>query len=896
MEDLSQFEKRAQEAEELIKLLTKRIEQLETEKGLNSPKASTKKTALVFKSAKEAQDYAHKRFWLFSPTWQAQVVSNKVLIQLYPPLDEKQLEAFSKAKDKTVPDVFCRFDQYFSKQKDLLETSLFQVEETTVEPVQPKKENTTKNQAPVKVLGFPTKDKFIKPRGAQVLPIPGRRNIMITSALPYVNNIPHLGNIVGSVLSADVFARYCRLRGENCIYVCGTDEYGTATETKAVQEGLTPQQICDKYNKIHAQVYEWFDIEFDKFGRTSTPQQTEIAQNIFLELHKNGFILKDSMEQLFCDKCQKFLADRFVEGTCPLCGFPDARGDQCDGCGHLLNAVELVNPRCKLDGTTPVIKQTTHLFLDLPKLNDRLVKWIDEASVKGNWSSNSTQITHGWIKEGLKPRCITRDLKWGTPVPLEEFKEKVFYVWFDAPIGYISITATYSPEWEKWWKNPDQVSLYQFMGKDNIPFHTVIFPASLIGTNTKYTLLHHVSTTEYLNYEGQKFSKSRNIGVFGLDCIETGIPSEVWRYYLLSNRPESSDSSFNWDDFVAKNNNELIANLGNFVNRIVPFIAKNFNGIVPAASTLTSAEQSLIESVNQNLKLYNEALSQVSLREGLQIAMNVSRLGNGYLQAQKPWDLVLNDKERCGTVINVGINVARLVGSLLEPYMPGFNVKLLKQLNWERQFVPDTFSLDIPAGHKIGTPEILFKQIEEKKVAEWRQKYGGAKEDKPKDEDTFPLDIRGAEVLEVGDHPNDPNLYVVSLNLGNEKRQAVARLKSHYTKEELKGKQVLVLCNLPVADLKGVQSQCMILVAEGKKKKDGDAETRVLQPEKEDKSWPGTAVVPQNTSLQIKPNILLKEFQKVDLKFSKENKVVYKQKFVLAGITAQGIQGPAKVK
>jgi methionyl-tRNA synthetase len=316
-----------------------------------------------------------------------------------------------------------------------------------------------------------------------VLPVEGAQNILITSALPYVNNTPHLGNIIGCVLSADVYARYCRLSGRNTLYLCGTDEYGTATETKAIEEGISCQELCDKYNKLHDEIYKWFEIDFDIFGRTTTERHTKISQEIFKLVNSNGYFFTEGVNQLFCPKCERFLADRYVFGTCPSCGFIDARGDQCDGCGKLLNATELVNPRCKMDGNTPIEKESNHIFLDLPKLSEKVESFVNKSSVEGNWSNNSIAITNSWLNEGLKPRCITRDLKWGTPVPLDDevMKGKVLYVWFDAPIGYFSITANYTDEWEKWWKSPDKVKLYQFMGKDNVPFHTVIFPASLVN-------------------------------------------------------------------------------------------------------------------------------------------------------------------------------------------------------------------------------------------------------------------------------------------------------------------------------------------------------------------------------------------------------------------------------
>lgn len=322
--------------------------------------------------------------------------------------------------------------------------------------------------------------------------------------------------------------RYCKARNYNTLYICGTDEYGTATETKALEEHVTPQELCDKYNALHREIYEWFDIGFDHFGRTTTKLQTKIAQDIFLKLSQNDFLVENSVTQLFCKQHQGFLADRFVEGTCPKCGYEDARGDQCDACGQLLDPLELIDPRCKLDNHSPVKRDSKHIFLELDKLQLELEQWVKKSFDAGQWSRNGLSITENWLKQGLKKRCITRDLTWGTPVPLKGYEKKVLYVWFDACIGYLSITADYTTDWEKWWRAKEDVKLYQFMGKDNVPFHTVIFPGTQIGTkDDNWTMLHHLSTTEYLQYEGGKFSKSRGVGVFGNNARDTGVPSSV---------------------------------------------------------------------------------------------------------------------------------------------------------------------------------------------------------------------------------------------------------------------------------------------------------------------------------------------------------------------------------
>lgn len=524
-----------------------------------------------------------------------------------------------------------------------------------------------------------------------VLPKPNERNILITSALPYVNNVPHLGNIIGCVLSADIFARYSRMCGYNTLYVSGTDEYGTATETKALAENMTPKQICDKYFEIHNGIYRWFGIGFDYFGRTTTPEQTEIVQEIFLELNKQGFIEKQAVEQLLCQKCDRFLADRFVEGVCPHpgCGYEDARGDQCDGCGKLVNAVELVRPRCKVCNTSPVVRQSNQLFIDLPKIEPKLREWIETVDMM--WTNNARVITKAWLKEGLKSRCITRDLKWGIPVPLAGFESKVFYVWFDAPIGYMSITSRYTKEWRQWWqpKPETKVELFQFMAKDNVPFHSVMFPSTILGLNKGHTLVSRIMATEYLNYEDGKFSKSRGIGVFGNDAQDTGIEADVWRFYLAAARPEGQDSSFSWSDLAARNNSELLNNLGNFVNRALVFCEKNFDSTVGNV-TLNADDLILLALINREVKGYINSMEKSRFRDGIRHMLAVSRQGNLYMQTEQPWVQLKGTDElkaRAGSVISLTCNIACLLATMLFPFMPSTSRKLYSQLNVPGGFI-----------------------------------------------------------------------------------------------------------------------------------------------------------------------------------------------------------------
>nr|POE86487.1 methionine--trna ligase, cytoplasmic [Quercus suber] len=553
-----------------------------------------------------------------------------------------------------------------------------------------------------------------------VLPEPGQRNVLVTSALPYINNVPHLGNIIGSVLSADVFARYCR----------GTDEYGTTTEVRALEEKCSARELCDKYYKVHAAIYEWFNISFDIFGRTTTELQTEITQSIFLKLNQNGYLEERMTTQLYCETHRSFLADRFVEGECPSCGYADARGDQCDLCGRLLDSLELNNPRCKVDGSAPVTKDTKHIFLKLDKLQPEVDAFYREAAEAGGWTDNGKAITTAWLKEGLQPRSITRDIKWGTPVPLPGYEDKVIYSWFDACIGYVSITAAYTDEWEKWWRNPREVQLHQFLGKDNVVYHSVIFPASQVGTQEPWTKLHHLSTTDYLTYEGGKFSKSRGLGVFGDSAQKTGVPSDIWRYHLLSHRPEAGDTEFTWESFISSNNNVLLNNLGNYVSRVVKFVnSRHYNDIVPVWNADQDPSfETFKEEVNNHLRQYIQELDAVRLRAGLATVLRISQLGNAFFQASR-LDSNLHDQEpvKCAAVIGLAINLVHLLAAIAAPYMPDTAKAINAQLCVAPLPILDFWGANsIQSGHRIGKSAHLFSRIKAEKAQEWREMFGTA--------------------------------------------------------------------------------------------------------------------------------------------------------------------------
>jgi len=677
---------------------------------------------------------------------------------------------------------------------------------------------------------------------------------LVTSALPYVNNVPHLGNLI-QVLSADVFARFCRLRGYETLYICGTDEYGTATETKAQEEGVSPRALCDRYHALHEEIYKWFNISFDKFGRTSAPEQTEITQSIFLDLYRNGYITTQTVEQLYCDSCGRFLADRYVRGTCPHCGYDGARGDQCENCGKLLEPTDLKDPVCSTCGSTPHLKSTTHLYIDLPKILPKLEPWIQEASKKGFWSNNAVQMTQGWLRDGLKPRAITRDLKWGIPVPLAGYEDKVFYVWFDAPIGYISMTAGLAGEkgfdWKDWWQNPTEVELFQFIGKDNIPFHTVVFPSSLLGSGRNWTMLHHMSSTEYLNYESGKFSKSKGIGIFGNDVMDTGIPADVWRFYIFWNRPESSDFTFVWSDFRDKVNGELIGNLGNLVNRTLTFVSRYYGGIIPASEPDEAYWREVLALEGK----VTDALERAELRDAFHSIFEISDIANKKFQDGEPWKTRTSDPATAARLLSDLCYTLKDLSVLLHPYLPETAEKMVG-------FLGCTIGADglrwsslgeLRGLSAINPPQVLFAKLEEARVAELRDRYSGSQKDRSEktsgavaDRDTknaatppepasasesasapapyaeLPeeqrfeklIDLRVAKIVHIERHPKADKLYIETLDDGSgNERVIVSGLVPYYSEEALLGKHIVLVNNLKPATLRGVESKGMLLAA-----------------------------------------------------------------------------------
>ena len=706
------------------------------------------------------------------------------------------------------------------------------------------------------------------------------KKFLITSALPYVNAVPHLGNLIGSTLSADVFARYCRLLGRETLYICGSDEHGTATETKAREEGVTPKELCDKYYAIHKEIYDWFNISFDIFGRTSDKSHHKITQELFEKVLANGYIEEKTIVQPFSVSEQTFLADRFVEGTCPHCNYENARGDQCDNCGKLLDPKDLINPRSASDGSTPEFRETKHLFFALDKLQPVIEKWFTEQSVKGGWSQTANSITKSWLKEGLQGRAITRDLKWGIQVPQSAFEgrysDKVFYVWFDAPIGYISLTAQLTDDWKSWWQDPENTLLYQFIGKDNVPFHSIIFPATEIAAaennDETYTTVHHLNATEYLNYEHSKFSKSRGVGVFGDTARESGIPADVFRYVLLYHRPEGSDTQFTWKDVQERVNNELVANFGNLVNRTLTFVHRFFDGKVPDLDVSDPELKTFLDEYRAATTEYLNLLDKVKLRDALHQFMKLSALGNKFFQDAAPWKTRTEDPERAKRDLAVLVNIVTSLSFLIEPYLPSTAKEIRRQLgipNLQFEELDDCKLSSL----SIGEPTVLFKKIEDKEVEELRAKYGGATDKKEKQEkketkkdskqpskevtpiQTSDVDFVVGKITEIKKHEKADKLYVEQVDVGNGvTKQIVSGLVDYYSAEDMLGKHIIVINNLKPAKLRGEKSEGMVLAAETAEGIVG----LVLAPESE----PGTTF---NNSAP-KDAISFEEFHTLDLK------------------------------
>jgi methionyl-tRNA synthetase len=655
----------------------------------------------------------------------------------------------------------------------------------------------------------------------------------ITAALPYTNGPIHIGHLAGVYVPSDIYARYLRLQGKDVAFICGSDEHGVAISMKAKKEGITPQEVIDKYNAIIKKSFEDFGISFDNYSRTSATIHHETASAFFKKLYDNGDFIEEVTEQLYDAKAEQFLADRFVTGTCPKCENPEAYGDQCERCGSTLNATDLINPKSTITGETPIIKETKHWFLPLDRYQDFLQKWILEDHAK-DWKTNVLGQVKSWLDDGLKPRAVTRDLDWGIDVPVEGAEGKKLYVWFDAPIGYISATKEWAARegknWEDYWKKED-TKLVHFIGKDNIVFHCIIFPAMLKAEGS-FILPDNVPANEFLNLEGNKLSTSKNWAVWLHEyLIDFPEKQDVLRYALTANAPETKDNDFTWKDFQARNNNELAAVFGNFINRVVVLTNKYYNGIVPAPNELTEVDEQTLAELKAYPAVIASSLERYRFREAQVELMNVARLGNKYLADEEPWKMVKTNPERVQTQMYVALQIASALAILSEPFLPFTSQKLCKMLNielnhWNLEF--DQWNLT-KAGHQIGQAEILFAQIEDAEIQKQIDKLEATKKanimenqvvepQKPAAtfEDFSKLDLRVGTILEAEKMPKANKLLVLKVDTGIDVRTIVSGIAEHFSPEEVIGKRVTVLVNLAPRALRGVESQGMILMTNNK--------------------------------------------------------------------------------
>ena len=668
------------------------------------------------------------------------------------------------------------------------------------------------------------------------------KRYLVTSALPYANGPVHIGHLAGVYVPSDIYVRYLRQRGADVISVCGSDEHGVPITIKARKEGVTPQDIVDKYHNIIKSSFERLGMSFDIYSRTSSATHAKTASDFFRTLYDKGEFTEATSQQYYDEEAQTFLADRYITGTCPKCGNDRAYGDQCEKCGSTLNATDLIDPKSAVSGSKPVMRETKHWYLPLDKHEQMLREWILEGHKE--WKSNVYGQCKSWLDGGLQPRAVSRDLDWGIPVPVEGAEGKVLYVWFDAPIGYISATKDLTPDWEKYWKSED-TKMVHFIGKDNIVFHCIVFP-SMLKAHGGYILPENVPANEFLNLEGDKISTSRNWAVWLHEYLDEFPGKEdVLRYVLCANAPETKDNDFTWKDFQARNNNELVAILGNFVNRALVLTQKYYEGVVPAAGELTDYDRETLAEMPKIRKALEENIEGYRFREALKEAMNLARLGNKYLADTEPWKVVKTDPERVKTILNIALQITAELSIAIEPFMPFSAAKIIKMLNiekldWERLGDAEV----LPAGHVIGKAELLFEKIEDSVVEAQVAKLqatkaaneAAEKEAEPQKaecsfDDFQKMDIRVSTIVAAEKVAKTKKLLKLTVDTGIDTREIVSGIAEHFTPEELVGRQVLVLVNLAPRELKGTLSRGMVLMAE-----DADGKLVLLSPEKGVKS------------------------------------------------------------
>ena len=674
------------------------------------------------------------------------------------------------------------------------------------------------------------------------------KRYLITSALPYANGPVHIGHLAGVYVPSDIYTRYLRLKGHDVISVCGSDEHGVPITIKAKKEGITPQQVVDRYHEIIEKSFRRLGMSFDIYSRTSSPTHRVTASEFFRKLYDEGKFIEQTSEQFYDEEAKTFLADRYIVGTCPRCQNEKAYGDQCEKCGSTLSPDELINPKSAVSGAVPVKRETKHWYLPLDKYEGFLREWILEGHKE--WKSNVYGQCKSWLDLGLQPRAVSRDLDWGIPVPVEGADGKVLYVWFDAPIGYISATKDLTPDWEKYWKSED-TKMVHFIGKDNIVFHCIVFP-SMLKAHGDYILPENVPANEFLNLEGDKISTSQNWAVWLHEYLDEFPGKEdVLRYVLCANAPETKDNDFTWKDFQARNNSELVAVLGNFVNRALVLTKKYYDGVIPERGELTEYDEATIEELQKIKASLERNIEHYHFREALKDAMAYSRIGNKYLADTEPWKVVKTDPERVKTILNIALQITANTAIAIEPFMPFSAEKMLKMLAVDKFGWEQLGSMELlAAGHTIGDAELLFEKIEDDVIQAQLDKLEASRKAKlaaeaaqniteQKAEVTFDdfqkMDIRVSTILEAEKVAKTKKLLKLTIDTGIDKRTIVSGIAEYYTPEQLVGRQVLVLANLAPREIKGIESRGMILMAE-------DALGRLVLVQPEDKTMSGAMI------------------------------------------------------
>lgn len=655
-----------------------------------------------------------------------------------------------------------------------------------------------------------------------------KEKILVTSALPYANGPIHLGHLSGAYLPADIYVRYKRLTGADIIYICGSDEHGVPITISADKEKVKPQVIINRYHEMNKKAFEQFGMSFDNYSRTSLPVHHETAKEFFLEFFNRGILVEKKTNQFYDKKAKMFLPDRYVEGTCPKCGYEEARSDECENCGSLYDPSELKNPKSKITGGTPDLTETLHYYFPLGKYQPALEKYVNEMNKKYGWKDNVLQYCRGWFKEGLKDRAITRDLDWGIKVPIDSAAGKVIYVWFEAVLGYISSTKEYSQKkgepdfWRKYWQDPE-TKYVAFIGKDNIVFHTLIFPAILMAWNEggkeQYCLPQNVPANEFLNFEGKKFSKSRGWGIDVTDFLKI-FPADPLRYTLAANLPETRDTDFYWKEFQARNNNELADIFGNLINRTFTFVHKHFGGKVPSKGKPDQIDSEMLQLISEYPAKISSLFEKYRIKDGVLEIMNLARAGNKYFNDSEPWKTIKSDREKCGTTLNICLQAIYTLAELFSPIIPFSSEKLFKMLNvkpveWDR-----CCKNNLQPGHKLNEAEILFPKIEDEIIGKQMERLqltqtpDNTENEKISFDEFMKVQLRIAEVVGAEKVEKSKKLLKLKVSLNGEERQIIAGIAGTYSPENILGRKIVVVANLKPAKLMGLVSEGMILAVE----------------------------------------------------------------------------------